>query len=102
MATAKEKNQPALPRIFAVRKQRVVIDADLARLYGVPTKRLNEAVGRNAKRFPPEFCFQFSREELANLKSQIAISSSGLQPLLDAPAVDESPKSKIGYHQGNC
>jgi hypothetical protein len=189
---AKKSSEAALPRIFTVRKLPVVLDSDLAKLYGVPTMRLNETVKRNAGRFPSEFSFVITREEDANLISQIAISSSGgsgglrsqsailknghggrrkpvrvftehgalmaatvlrseravqmslylirafvemreallanaailkrlaeidsrlvehdsvlrevidrLQPLLDAPAVDEKTKPKIGYHQGN-
>lgn len=50
-------------RILLVRGQRVVLDADLAPLYGVTTKRLNEQVKRNAERFPEDFMFQLSREE---------------------------------------
>jgi len=62
--------------ILTLRGQRVILDADLAVLYEVPTKRLNEQVKRNADRFPPEFAFQLSTEEFANLRSQIATSSS--------------------------
>lgn len=50
-------------RIFALRGRKVMIDSDLAVLYGVPTKRLNEQVKRNRKRFPPDFMFQLSRIE---------------------------------------
>jgi hypothetical protein len=189
---AKTKSEPGLPRIFTVRKLRVVMDADLAKLYDVPVKRLNEVVRRNAQRFPRDFCFALTAEEDANLKSQIETSKDlavlrsqiatlktdgrgkhrkyaprvftehgalmaatvlrseravqmslylvrafvemreallanatilkrlaeidrrliehdsvlreiveRLQPLLDAPDVDEEPKSKIGFHQGN-
>jgi hypothetical protein len=49
--------------IAALRGQRVILDADLATLYEVPTKRFNEAVKRNAARFPPDFMFQLSPEE---------------------------------------
>jgi len=74
----KKKPEPALPKIHTLRKQKVVLDADLAVLYGVPTKRLNEAVKRNADRFPGDFCFQLTREEVANLRSQFAtLRSSG-------------------------
>jgi hypothetical protein len=62
--------------IRSIRGHRVILDADLARIYGVPTKRLNEQVKRNAKRFPPDFLFQLTAEEAENLKSQIATSSS--------------------------
>ena len=50
-------------KIFLIRNERVMIDRDLAELYGVTTKRLNEQVKRNAKRFPPHFMFQLSHEE---------------------------------------
>lgn len=64
-----------LPKIHVIRGLRVVLDADLALLFEVPTKRLNEAVRRNAEKFPPEFLFHITREEVANLKSQFATSS---------------------------
>ncbi len=51
------------PRILTLRGQKVMLDRDLAELYGVPTKRLNEAVKRNIKRFPAHFMFQLSRQE---------------------------------------
>lgn len=54
-----------------------MLDADLAEVYGVSTKRLNEQVKRNKERFPPEFMFQLTKEEVANLRSQIATSSWG-------------------------
>lgn len=173
---AKTKSEAGLPRIFTVRKLKVVMDADLAKLYGTTTKVLNQAVGRNRDRFPTDFCFPLSTEELVALRSQIVTSNGRggrrylprvftehgalmaatvlnskkavqmslylirafiemreallanttilkrlaeidrrlvehdsvlremverLQPLLDAPDVDEEPKSKIGFHQGN-
>ncbi len=61
--------------IMTVRGKRVILDADLARIYGVPTRRLNEQVRRNADRFPPDFAFVLTEQELADLKSQIATSS---------------------------
>jgi len=63
--------------ILLLRGQRVILDLHLAQLYGVPTRRLNEQVRRNAKRFPPEFSFVMMNQEVANLKSQIATSSWG-------------------------
>ena len=62
-------------RIFVVRKMQVMMDKDLAELYGVPLKRLNEQVKRNIKRFPERFMFQLSASELENLRSQIATTS---------------------------
>jgi len=62
--------------IQTVRRRRVMIDRDLAKLYGVPTKALNLAVRRNAERFPTDFMFQLTREEVANLRFQIETSSS--------------------------
>jgi phage regulator Rha-like protein len=63
-------------RILSIRSTRVILDADLAELYGVSTKRLNEQVKRNARRFPDDFMFQLNVEELADLRSQIVTSSS--------------------------
>lgn len=60
--------------IIKLRGKRVILDSDLAMLYGVPTKVLNQAVRRNRKRFPPDFMFQLSREEYDFLKSQIVTS----------------------------
>lgn len=61
--------------IHYVRGQQVMIDSDLAMLYNVETKRLNESVKRNAKRFPESFCFQLTDDEYADLRSQIATSN---------------------------
>ncbi len=58
--------------IHSVRDQRVILDTDLARLYGVPTKRLNEQYRRNLDRFPKDFAFQVTPDEWAALRSQIA------------------------------
>jgi hypothetical protein len=62
--------------IFSIRGQRVMLDSDLARIYGVSTGQLNQALKRNLSRFPSDFAFQIDRKELANLISQIVISSS--------------------------
>ncbi len=64
-------------RIRKYRGFRVILDSDLAALYGVPVKRLNEQVRRNVARFPSDFAFQIDNHELAILKSQIATSSWG-------------------------
>ena len=63
-------------RIYTIRGVRVILDSDLAALYGVPTKRLNEQYRRNRKRFPEDFAFQLTAEEANSLRSQIATSSS--------------------------
>jgi phage regulator Rha-like protein len=63
-------------RIYTIRGVRVILDSDLAALYGVPTKRLNEQYRRNRKRFPEDFAFQLTAEEAKSLRSQIATSSS--------------------------
>ena len=61
--------------ILTLRQQKVILDADLAALFGVPTKRLNERVNRNAERLPADFMFQLTAQEWSNLKSQTATSS---------------------------
>lgn len=77
------KNELSIPdeiianKIFLVRNKKVMLDSDLADLYQVETKRLNEQVKRNIDRFPEDFMFQLTKEEWANLKSQNATSSWG-------------------------
>ena len=66
------------PLIFVVRNQRVILDADLARLYGVTTKSFNQAVKRNADRFPEDFAFQLTIQEVAQLRSQAVTSNTEL------------------------
>ena len=56
-------------RILTIRELKVILDADLAAIYGVTTKRLNEQVKRNARRFPADFMFQLTREKFAALRS---------------------------------
>lgn len=171
---------PVSPPIHTVRKQSVVLDSDLAEMYGVETKRLNQAVRRNDAKFPLEFCFELTQQEFASLRSQNVTLKTGrgthrkylplvftehgalmaatvlksdqavqmslylvkafvqmrdemlasktilkrvaeidrrllehdvvlqeliarIQPLLDAPPVDDkkSKKARIGYHEGN-
>jgi hypothetical protein len=64
-------------RIFFLRNRRVIIDTDLAEIYGVTVKRLNEQVKRNRERFPSDFMFRLTREEHKVLRSQIATSKKG-------------------------
>jgi len=64
-------------KIYQIREQKVMLDNDLAELYQVETRRLNEQVKRNADRFPEDFMFQLTEEEWENLKSQNATSSWG-------------------------
>jgi hypothetical protein len=62
-------------RILSVRGQKVMLDSDLAELYGVATKELNKAVKRNLRRFPPDFMFELSEEETEGLRFQIGTSN---------------------------
>ena len=74
----KKKKPPVEPtelRILTIRGERVILDTDLARLYGVPTHRFNEAFKRNRRRFPDDFVFQMTAEEVAGMRSQIVSSS---------------------------
>ena len=64
-------------KIFMVRSKKVMLDSDLAELYGVTTKRLNEQVRRNADRFPDDFVFQLSLEEFESLRSHFATLKQG-------------------------
>ena len=65
-----------LTKIYFIRDNKVMIDKDLAELYGIETKRLKEAVRRNRKRFPEDFMFEMSKEELKNWRTQFATSNS--------------------------
>jgi len=65
---------PVEALIQLIRGQRVILDADLARIYGVPTKQLNQAVKRNLDRFPADFAFQLGPQEVEGLRSQIVTS----------------------------
>lgn len=70
------EDQEIIDCIRIIRGQRVMLDSDLAKMYGVPTKVLNQAIKRNITRFPPDFMFQLTAEEFKILKSQIVTSSS--------------------------
>jgi hypothetical protein len=67
--------EPVESLIHLVRGEGVILDSDLARVYGVPTKRLNQAVKRNPDRFPTDFAFQLAKQQAANLRSQFVTSS---------------------------
>lgn len=69
--------KPIESRILVLRGHKVLLDSDLAELYGVPVKRLNEQVKRNPERFPADFVFQLAAKEYEFLRSQIATSNSG-------------------------
>jgi len=75
--TAIVANRRVDSKILVLRGQRVIVDADLAELYGVQVRHLNQQVKRNAKRFPPTFRFQLSAQEFKILRSQNVISSEG-------------------------
>jgi len=64
-------------KIYLIRNVKIMLDRDLAELYGVETKRLKEQVRRNIERFPEDFMFGLTKEELKNLRSQFATSSWG-------------------------
>jgi hypothetical protein len=80
MSTAKEELAPIERLILEVRGQRVILAAELARIYGVETRTLNQAVKRNLEKFPPDFMFQLTRDEatgLSRLRSQFVILKRG-------------------------
>jgi hypothetical protein len=75
--TAIIPDEQVISKIYLVREQKVMLDRDLAGLYQVETRTLNQAVRRNIDRFPKDFMFQLTRQEFENLKSQIVTSSWG-------------------------
>jgi hypothetical protein len=64
------------PLVIRLRRENVILDSDIAELYGVPVSRLNEAVKRNIERFPADFMFQLTADEMENLRSQLVTSKS--------------------------
>jgi hypothetical protein len=83
LQNARMPDKPIIPdevimnKIFYIRNQKVMLDSDLAELYGVETRRLNEQVARNIDRFPEDFMFRLSEKEFESLLSQIATSKRG-------------------------
>jgi hypothetical protein len=77
-----QPKKPIGSLILNLRGQKVILDADLAELYGVPTKVFNQAVKRNKERFPEDFCFHLTALEWRNLKAQIVTSS------IEVPQID--------------
>jgi hypothetical protein len=73
----KLKEEAIASHIHFIRGEKVMLDADLASLYDVETRTLNQAVKRNRMRFPPDFMFELTQEEVKNLKSQIVMSRWG-------------------------
>ena len=69
--------RPIQNKIYEIRGYKVMLDFDIAEMYRVETKVLNQAVKRNIKRFPPDFMFQLTKQEFTNLRSQIVTSSWG-------------------------
>ena len=87
--------------ILTIRGKQVILDRDLARLYGVETRRLNEQVRRNMERFPEDFMFQLTREEFENWKSQFAISNYDEDMSSQiAMTSDENMKSQFATSSG--
>ncbi|HYS90759.1 MAG TPA: ORF6N domain-containing protein [Bradyrhizobium sp.] len=81
MAAITPKPEDLAPLVVAIRGERVLLDADLAELYGVGTKVLNQAVKRNLDRFPADFMFQLTPEEWERLRSQFVTASAQANPM---------------------
>lgn len=96
--------KPLESLILTIRGNKVLLDLDLAEIYGVPTKRLNEQVKRNAERFPEDFIFQLNTKEkqevVANCDHLVRLKFwTKLQPLLAPPP--EPARRHIGFHVDN-
>jgi len=90
--------RPLESLILTLRGQKVILDADLARLYGVATGRLNEQVKRNADRFPEDFLFRLTAQEWGDLKSQVVTPSPGAPA--QSPELQESLRSQTATLKG--
>ena len=80
-------DEAIINKIYVMRGRKVMVDRDLAELYGVETRVLNQAVRRNEKRFPEDFMFQMTPEEVQDWKSQIVISNTEKMGLRKPPLV---------------
>lgn len=95
--------KPIESLIFTIRGQKVILDTDLASIYGVPTFRFNEAFKRNRHRFPGDFAFQLTEQERRNLASQIATpqlqgsTNEGVLPMSSQFAMTSSRKRAAAY-----
>ena len=89
------KSDPLAGRIVVIRGQRVILDADLARLYGIPTKAFNQATRRNRARFPTDFAFQLTTDDMVNLRSQIVTSSSKASDEKEDKKVRKKERKKV-------
>lgn len=93
-------NPPLESLVLCIRQQKVLIDADLAAIYGVPTKALNQAVKRNSDRFPSDFLFQLTEEEkrevVTNGDHLSRLKFAKLQPLFSPATAPLKPP--IGFH----
>ena len=98
-----QPKKPIESLILTLRGQKVILDADLAEIYGVPTKVLNQTVKRNSARFPADFIFQLTATEFENMQSQIATISPADFPMrsqfvtASKIAAPEPPKKRIGF-----
>jgi phage regulator Rha-like protein len=81
----KVPDETIVSKIYEIRNQRVMLDRDLAELYGVETRVLKQAVRRNESRFPEDFMFEMSKEELEDWRSQFVTSKADMQGLRYAP-----------------
>ena len=104
-------------KIYLIRDTKVMLDRDLAELYGVETRTLKQAVRRNIKRFPPDFMFELTKEEFANWRSQIVMSNADKMGLRHPPMAfteqgvamlssvlksDRAIQVNIHYSNGDC
>ena len=94
-----EQLQVIQSKIYEIRGQKVMLDRDLAEMYDVQTKVLNQAVKRNIERFPEDFMFQLTNEETNNWRSQFVTSKLGrcLAELQMKRKKEEKPRNPIGF-----
>lgn len=92
------QSDPLAGLILTIRGQRVILDADLARLYGTTTKAFNQAIKRNATRFPKDFAFQITTKEMDSLRSQIVTLNTGT-PMSSQSVTTSQRQTGRGQHR---
>jgi hypothetical protein len=91
------RSKEIISQIYFIRGRKVMLDSDLARIYGVTTRRMNEQVRRNIQRFPEDFMFQLTPDEYSNLISQFVISSSQItENVKDVSLMSQNATSSWG------
>ena len=97
----REREEKVISKIYMLRNKKIMLDADLAEMYGVETKYLKRQVKRNTERFPKDFMFVLTRKETENLRSQIGTSSWGGERYLPMAVTEQGVAMLFASEKNN-